>query len=130
MNHLVAKVTQIQSCENLNIVELKVENDFLYMMSLELPNISEGVEVKLSIKPMSIAIAKRFSGSISFSNRLFATVKQINIGELMCSIKLDYNSHDVEAVMSKRAIQNMNLHVEDRVVLFIKASDIFVKEIL
>jgi len=130
MNHLVAKVVEIQNTQNLHIVEFDVENNSLYMMSLELADLTPGMKVKLAIKPMSIAIAKRFSGSISYSNKLFATIKSIDIGELLCSIKVDFNSHELEAVMSKRAIHNMNLAIGDTVVLFIKASDIFIKECL
>lgn len=68
--------------------------------------------------------------NISFSNRLFATVKEIELGELLCRIKVDFNEYELEAVMSNRAIHNLNLDIGDRVVLFIRASDIFVKEVL
>lgn len=130
MNYLVAKVTNIENTQNLHIVEFEIENQNLYMMSLEIPNIQVGLSVKLAIKPMSIAIAKRFSGSISFSNKLFATVKKIDAGELLCSVKLDFKENELEAVMTNRAIQNMHLGVDDAVVLFIKASDVFIKEVV
>ncbi|DAB35166.1 MAG TPA: transporter [Sulfurospirillum sp. UBA12182] len=130
MNYLVAKVIGLENSENLTIVEFEAEGDFLYMMSLELPNIKEGMMVKLAIKPLSIAIAKRFSGSFSYSNKLFATVKEVKTGKLLCSVKLDFKGHEFEAVMSNRAIANMHLRADDTVALFIKASDIFIKEIL
>lgn len=130
MNYLVAKVTGIENTQSLHIVEFEVENQKLYMMSLEIPNIQIGLSVKLAVKPMSIAIAKRFSGSVSFSNKLFATIKKIDSGELLCSVKLDFKEHELEAIMTNRAIKDMHLRVNDTVVLFIKASDVFVKEIL
>lgn len=130
MNYFDAKITQIENSENLHIVEFEVQNDVLYMMSLELPNIKVGTNVKLAIKPMSIAIAKRFSGSFSFSNRLFATVKNIELGELLCSVKVDYKGKELEAIMRKNAIKNMHLRVGDTIVLFIKSSDVFIKEVL
>lgn len=130
MNHLYAKVIGIQNSESLHIVEFEVENNFLYMMSLELPHIKEGMMVKLAIKPLSVAIAKRFTGSFSFTNKLFAIVKTIEMGELLCSIKLDFQGHELESIMSKRGIENMHLKVNDEVVLFIKSSDVFIKEIL
>lgn len=130
MNYLDAKVAGIESSEGINIVEFEVNDDLMYMLSLDTPNVKKGTQVILSIKPMSVAIAKRFSGSFSFSNRLFATVKSVDKGELMCSVKLDYKKTELEAVMSKRAIHNMHLRVGDTVVLFIKASDVFIKEII
>jgi len=130
MNYLVAKVTGIENTQNLHIVEFEVENQNFYMMSLEIPNIQIGSSVKLAVKPMSIAIAKRFSGSISFSNKFFATVKKIDAGELLCSVKLNFKENELEAIMTNKAIKDMHLRLNDTVVLFIKASDVFVKEIL
>lgn len=130
MNYLVAEVSGIQNVENLHIVEFKIETDFLYMISLEVPNIKKGLMVRLSIKPMNIAIAKRFSGSISFSNKLFATIKEIKKGELLSSVKFDFKGKELESIVTNRATENMHLKVNDTVVLFVKASDIFVKEVL
>jgi len=100
------------------------------MMSLELPNIEVGLTVKLTVKPMNIGIAKRFSGSFSFSNKLLATIKDIDIGNLLCSVKVDFNGFELESIITKRVIENMHLKVGDNVVLFIKASDISIKEVL
>lgn len=130
MNYLVAKVTGIENTQSLHIVEFEVENQNLYMMSLEIPNIQVGLSVKLAVKPMNIAIAKRFSGSVSFSNKIFATIKKIDSGELLSSVKVNFKNNELEAIMTNRAIQDMHLRVNDTVVLFIKASDVFVKEIL
>ncbi|MBE0491249.1 MAG: TOBE domain-containing protein [Sulfurospirillum sp.] len=130
MNYLDGVVSNIENCDSLHIVEFAVENEHLYMMSLEIPTIHVGLHVRLAIKPLSIAIAKRFLGSISFSNKLFATVKQISEGVLLCSVKLDFKTHELEAVLRKKALENMHLKVGDSVVLFIKASDVFIKEVL
>jgi len=130
MNYLDGIVSDIQNSNSLHIVEFEVENEHLYMMSLEIPTIYIGLHVRLTIKPLNIAIAKKFSGSISISNKLFATVKQINEGKLLCSVRVDFKSHELEAVMSKKALENMHLKVDDTIVLFIKASDVFIKEVL
>lgn len=130
MNSIEATITSIENSDILHIVELNVDKQSLYMMSLELPNIQIGSQVRLGIKPMNIAIAKRFSGSFSFSNKLFATIKDIHIGELLCSVRVDFNERELEAIMTRRAIQDMHLKVDDTVVLFIKASDISISKVL
>lgn len=130
MNYLDGVVSDIQNSDSLHIAEFEVEDTHLYMMSLEIPTIHRGLHVRLAIKPLNIAIAKRFSGSISFSNKLFAIVKEINEGELLCSVRVNFKGHELEAVMSKKALENMHLKVGDTVVLFIKASDVFIKEVL
>lgn len=130
MNYIDAVVRGFENSGSLHIVEFETQGVNLYMMSLELPDIKEGLHVRLAIKPMSIAIAKRFSGSFSISNKLFATIKKIHLGDLLCSIKLDFKGIELEAVMTKRAIKDMHLRVDDTVVLFIKASDVSIKEIV
>ena len=130
MNLVKANITNIESANNLHIVEFTVKDQKLYMMSLELPNLKAGDRVNLAVKPMNIALAKRFSGSFSFSNKLFATIIDIEIGQLLCSVILDFNGTNLESIITKRVINDMHLKVGDTVVLFIKASDISIKEIL
>ena len=130
MNLVKANITNIQSANNLHIVEFTANEQKLYMMSLELPNIKVGHRVNLTVKPMNIGIAKRFSGSFSFSNKLFASIKDIEVGQLLCSVLVDFNGTSLESIITKRVINDMHLKVDDSVVLFIKASDISIKEIL
>jgi molybdopterin-binding protein len=130
MNILEATVSGIENSGSLHIVEFVSDKQNLYMMSLELPNVQVGLHVRLAIKPMNIAIAKRFSGSFSFSNKLFATITKIDIGELLCSVKVDFSGQELESIITKRVINDMHLKVGDSVVLFIKASDLFIKEVL
>ena len=130
MNHLEATITNIENSGSLHMVEFQIRKEHIYMLSLELPNVEIGMRVRLAIKPLNIGIAKRFSGSFSFSNKLFATIKDINIGEILCSIKLNFNNQEIESVISKKAIVNMHLKTGDTVVLFIKASDVSIKEFI
>lgn len=130
MNNIEATITGIENSGVLHIVEFATQEQSLYMMSLELSNVQIGSRVKLAVKPLNIAIAKRFSGSFSFSNKLIATITKIDLGELLCSIRVDFNGLELESIITKRAIENMHLKVNDSVVLFIKASDISIQEVL
>ena len=92
MSQLVATIIKIQNIDNLNIVEFDFCGLTLKMMSLDLnENIQIGKKVKLSIKPTNIAIGKNISGDLSFSNKLVATIKSIENGQLLCSILLNIN---------------------------------------
>ena len=66
----------------------------------------------------------------SFTNKFFATITEINKGKLLCSVKFDFKGISLESIITNRAIENMHLKLNDTVVLFIKESDIFVKEVL
>ena len=131
MNKFVATITKIQSVENLNIVNFDFCGEKLSMMSLDLnEKIKVGCKVVLTAKPTHIAIAKEFSGDISYSNQLKAKITEINNGELLSSIKLSTGDSACESVITKASSARMNLSVGDDVTLFIKASELSIKEIL
>ena len=69
MNKFEANVTNIDTLENLAIVQFSFKDIYLSMMSLGLSNIKVGSKVILSVNASHIAIAKDFEGDISLSNR-------------------------------------------------------------
>ena len=131
MNKFIAKITKIQSVENLNIVNFDFCSQALSMMSLDLNDkLKIGSKVILTTKPTHIAIAKEFNGNISYSNQLKAKITEIKNGELLSSIKLSTGDAACESIITKNSSVRMNLQVDDTVTLFIKASELSIKEIL
>jgi len=131
MNNFIAKVTNIKSVQNLNIVKFVCEDVILSMMSLELDEkIKVGTRVKLSSKPTHIAIAKNFSGDVSNSNQLHVEVIHVDNGELLTSLKLKFKDTVIESIITKDSSQRMSLHVGDKVTAFIKANELSIVEIL
>nr|WP_321266632.1 TOBE domain-containing protein [uncultured Sulfurimonas sp.] len=131
MNEFKATITNIQNVENLNIVKFDFNGIKLSMMSLELSDkITINSKVILSTKPTHIALAKNFSGDISHSNQLDAKIVEINSAELLCSVKLSIADAMFESIITKNSALRMNLQVGEKVTLFIKASELSIKEIL
>lgn len=132
MNTLVVKLTCIESVENLNIIEFDFNGESLSMMSLELPqSIKIGSMLKLTCKATHIGIGKDLSGEISYSNKLTCQIESINMGELLCSLKLKLNDGTlIESVITKKSALRMNLKKDDKVVALIKASELSIQEIL
>ena len=125
-----AKVISIKNCKSLHVVEFEVKKTKFLMMSLEVPILKKGLHVELGLKPTSLIVAKNFSGEISLSNRFKAVVKTINKGELLCSLKLDFKGVEFESIMTKEAFLSLNIKENDEVEAFIKASELFVREVL
>ena len=131
MNKFIAKVKEIQSVDNLNIVKFDFAGTTLSMMSLELANnIKVGTKVILSTKPTHVAIAKSFSGEVSYSNQLPAKILHVEDGELLSSIKIQVNNTIIESIITKDSSHRMSLHVEDDVSIFIKANELSIVEVL
>lgn len=131
MSYLNAAVNHIKSSDSLHIVEFLHKGQKLSMMSLELSEeVTQGVSVKLLVKPMHIAIGKSITGSLSYSNQLKSTIVSIESGELLSSIKLNYLDTILESVITTKSSRSMNLQIGDEVVAFIKASDLSISEIV
>lgn len=131
MNTFIAKVTEIKNCDNLHIVKFTSFEEELSMMSLDInENIDVATKVELIVKPTHVAIAKDFSGDVSYSNRLPCTIESIDNGELLSSIKLDFHGVILESIITLNAVKRMDLRVGESVTAFIKASDLSVGEVV
>lgn len=131
MNQIKASVARVQSVDNLNIVTFKANNTLLKMMSLELSSeIVVGTVVSLAFKPTTVAIAKNISGELSFSNQLKVEIISMELGELLSSLKLKFNEHTLESIITTASVQRMNLEVGESVIALIKSSDLSIGSIV
>ena len=131
MSSLQATITKIDNVEQLNIVYFDFEGVALKMMSLDLPEkIAIGSNVLLSAKPSHIAIAKNLSGVVSYSNQIRCIVDEIELGKLLCSIKLKTNGTILESIITVDSIKKMDLKIGDEVVALIKASELSIMKVI
>ena len=131
MSSLIATVTKIDNCDNLHIVKFDCKGQTLSMMSLDLNDeIKVGTVVKLIVKPSHIAIAKNFSGEVSYSNKLDTIIQNIENGQLLSSVKLLFVDTTLESIITLNSSKNMDLKVGDKVTAFIKASELSIGEIV
>lgn len=131
MNRLNAVVTRIEGEQNLHIISFDYEGVSLKMMGLDLPKgLHVNAHVILGIKPSHVAIAKNLSGELSYSNQLSATIESIENGKLLSSILLHVNENEMQSFITLSSSTRMNLQVGDAVTLLIKASELFVLEVL
>ncbi|SFV62231.1 TOBE domain protein [hydrothermal vent metagenome] len=131
MSTLRATLTNIQSVENLNIVTFASEGSTLKMMSLELhKKLKKGTEVLLSCKPTAVAIAKDITGGLSYSNQLHATIVSMEMGQLICSLELDFHGSMIESIITSDSAKRLNLQLNDNVTALIKSTDLAIGKIL
>lgn len=131
MNTFIATVTKIDTIDNLNIVKFEFSDQTLSMMSLDLSDdIQIGTKVKLITKPSYIAIAKEFSGILSYSNQLKAKIIELENGKLLSSVKLEIEEVFLESIITFESSQKMDLKVGDEVTAFIKASELSILKVL
>jgi len=130
MNTFIATVTKIDTIDNLNIVNFEFSDQTLSMMSLDLSDdIKIGTKVKLITKPSYIAIAKEFSGILSYSNQLKAKIIELENGKLLSSVKLQIEEFVLESIITFESSKKMDLKVGDEVTAFIKASELSILKV-
>ena len=131
MSQIIATIKNIRNVDSLNIVEFGFFNHTLKMVSLNLSKqISINKKVQLSIKPTNILIAKKFEGEISISNQLKAKIVKVENGELLSSILLKVEDTILESIITVDSSKNMNLVKDEEVLILIKASDLFIQEVI
>jgi molybdopterin-binding protein len=131
MSNIEARIKDIQTVDSLNIVTFEFEGINLSMMSLELKDeVQVGKKVLLGTKPTAVAIAKEFSGEISYSNQIKANIENIEIGQLLCSINLRTSTTSFESIITAKSAKRLNLKQGDEVTALIKASEISISKVL
>jgi len=131
MNRLSAVVTHIEGEQNLHIISFDYEGVSLKMMGLDLPKgLHVNAHVTLGIKPSHVAIAKNLRGELSYANQLPATIVSIENGKLLSTILLHVKGNEVQSFITLSSSTRMNLQKNDEVTLLIKASELFVLEVL
>jgi molybdopterin-binding protein len=127
MNQFTATVKTIDHVENLHLVSFELGNQTIKMLSLELNRILEPEStIQLRVKSTNIALAKNFTGAISYANQLQAKVISVNNGILLSSIGVTVEGFRLESLVTLESSLEMNLCVDDEVTVLIKGSEVFV----
>jgi molybdopterin-binding protein len=130
MNRIKAKIIDIKANQNLHIVKFDSKGTLLTMMSLELPKeVDIGKTVTIGFKPSHLSLAKNFSGSVSFSNKIDTKIIAIDKGELLTIVRLSANCANMESLITLNSATQMDLNIGDEVTAFIKASELSIVEV-
>ena len=131
MNQITAQVQEIQSVQNLNILTLTCKDTPLKMTTLDLnETITKESQVVLTCKPTSVAIGKNIQGELSFSNQLHVKIISLEVGQLLCALKLQFEEFVLESIITTDSQKSMQLQVGDEVIALIKSTDLSIAEVL
>jgi len=131
MSQIKATIKAIENFKSLNIVSFDFNEIVLKMVSLDLnEDVKSGKKVMLNIKPTSVAIAKNLCGMLSYSNQIVSIIKDMEVGELLCSLKLLAGEDEFESIITTSSAKRMDLHIGDEITALIKANEISISEVL
>ena len=131
MNKIEATVKDICNLDSLYIVTFEWYGAEIKMVSLDLDHqLKEGYVVILGVNFTSVAVAKHFSGELSYTNQLDAKVHDVERGELLSVVSLLYETYTLESLLLTDSVDRLKLEAGDDVTMIIKANDIFLLEVL
>ena len=131
MNKIAVKITQIDNVQNLHVVKFDFHGISLQMMSLDLnKEIEVGTNVHVGVKPTHLALAKEFSGQLSYSNQLQAKVIECENGKLLSAVELSCKGSVLESIITLSSSLKMNIQKGDEITILINASDIFIVDVI
>jgi molybdopterin-binding protein len=79
---------------------------------------------------MHLTLAKDFSGMLSFCNKIEAKVISYENGKLLSSVKLEAEETVLESIITRESFIEMDLKVDEKVAILIKASELSILEVL
>lgn len=127
INEIYAKVVRIITKDNLSFIKFESFEKEFSMLSLSV-SLDINDEVIISFKPSSVAIAKGSLGLLSYSNQIKTNISNLEIGEILTSIKANFYDFKLESLISTNSAKRLNLELNDEITMLIKATDVFVKE--
>ena len=112
----------------MSLVDVAVGRDIFTATLLETPATADyllvGSEVTLLFKETEIALAKNLSGMISLRNRIPIIVQNIERGDILSAVTLDYEGKRLVSVITSRAIDRLEIKLGDQLEALIKANEI------
>ncbi|HYD81690.1 MAG TPA: TOBE domain-containing protein [Paucimonas sp.] len=92
------------------------------------PSWRVGMAVALLFQETEVSLAKNLSGMISMRNRMVGTVTAVERGRLLSKVTLDVDGHAVDAVITTRSCDALQLALGDAVEGLVKANEMTLRE--
>lgn len=128
MNCIKATITEVVSKQNLSLVKLvnsKLNFTAIVIDDVEsAPYLRMGNEVNVLFKETEVIISKDLNPQISIQNRIACTIKNINMGDLLCELTLETENFIFQSIITRNAAEKLALKKEDTVLALIKTNEI------
>ena len=120
----------IKNIDDLNLEEFDFNGIILTMISLNLKDIFIGSIVKLVVNSNNIILAKNYNKNLSISNEIKAKIIEMEIGELLTSIKVSAFNNTFTAITTTKQAKQLNFQINNDVSILVKASQFAIKKVI
>lgn len=128
MNRLTGTISKIQQSGAILLVDVNVDGHSFSVLLIESATQAEwlfqGNGVDLVFKETEVSLAKNLSGMISMRNRMKCTVQQIERGELLSKVSLQFLKYVPTSAITTRSVNSLELKIGDEVEALVKANEV------
>ncbi len=133
MNKLKGYIKNINSSQNLSIVEIDLNGIDICSIVVETPEtasyLKTGNQVFVLFKETEVSIGKNVQGLISLRNQIPCKVTKIEKGKILSKIDLECKEHRIVSIITTSSVERLNLSIGDEVTAFIKSNEVSLMEI-
>ena len=128
MNKLKGKIIDIQSSDNISILQVNVDGDVFSSIVLEGKkgpfHYKKNDTVTLLFKETEVGLAKNLSGLISLRNRFKSVIEKIEKGPILAKVTLKYKKNKIESIISTQSAQQLKLKEDEEVEWLVKTNEV------
>lgn len=128
MNRLPGQIQQVETVDELAMVEVALEDTTIWSMLIDSPTtnilLQTGQELWVVFKESDVAISTKLETGLSIPNRLRAKIISIKKGKLLSRIVLDYHGHVLSAIVPNRSLDLLHLEVGAYIYLLVRINEI------
>jgi molybdate transport system regulatory protein len=128
MNKLSGIILKIQQSGAILLVDVDVDGHGFSAMLIESATQPEWLQtgnlIDLIFKETEVSLAKNLSGIISMRNRMKCMVQQIERGELLSKVSLQFQKYTITSAITTRSVDSLNLRIGDEVEALVKANEV------
>ena len=128
MNRIQGVITQIQKSGAIMLVDVDIDGHGFSALLIESATRPEwlqtGNTIDLVFKETEVSLAKGLSGNISMRNRMMCSVLNIERGDLLSIITLQFNKYTITSAVTTRAVDSLKIIIGDEIEALVKANEI------
>lgn len=111
-------------------MEISIKDDLFKSIIIETPEsapfLKAGIPINIMFKETEVSVAKELSGRISLQNKIDCTIENIERGELLSKVILNYKGSVVVSVITTGAVEQLELSPGDKVKALIKTNEVII----
>lgn len=131
MNQFKGNIAKISVEDQISVVDVQCDTLMFKAVLLDtpetLPHLVQGADVTVLFKETEVIISTDLDPPISLRNRVKGPIKNVIAGDLLCELEIQNPAGNVRSVITKNAVEQLDLVPGKEVLAMIKTNEIMLE---